>query len=310
MAEQDWREARAFTATAATMFRTLKTSDWFHPDGFPIAVERRNPQAPFGPHGHEFAEVVLVTGGRGVHVVGKESWPLGKGDAFVINGSRTHDYQDLQNLCLINVLFQPQKLQLQLADLQALPGYHALFTLEPAWRRRHKYRSRLQLSPRELEVVEAAVDELDEELKARRPGFGFMATALFMQLVGYLSRCYGRSRNSDSRSLLRIGKAISHLETGFSEAIDLDALADIAHMSKRSFIRTFQAATGSTPIAYLIQLRISRAASLLRQGDAPVTDIAFQVGFQDSNYFTRQFTKLLKLSPRAYRQRHRTTAEG
>jgi AraC family L-rhamnose operon transcriptional activator RhaR/AraC family L-rhamnose operon regulatory protein RhaS len=292
------------------MFRKLKTSEWFHPDGFPIAVERRNPQVPFGPHGHEFAEVVLVTGGRGVHIVGRESWPLGKGDVFVISGSRTHDYRDLQQLCLINILFQPEKLPLQLADLATLPGYHALFNLEPAWRRRHQYRSRLHLTPRELDVAVGWADDLDAELRTRRPGFGFMATAVFMQLIGYLSRCYGRARNTDSRSLLRIGKAISHLETRYAEPVDLDALAGIAQMSRRSFLRTFQAATGSTPIAYLIQLRISRAASLLRQCPAPVTEIAFQVGFQDSNYFTRQFTKVMGLSPRVYRQRNQPKERG
>jgi AraC-like DNA-binding protein len=75
-------------------------------------------------------------------------------------------------------------------------------------------------------------------------------------------------------------------------------------MSKRSFLRAFQAATGKSPIAYLIQLRINRAASLLRRGDDSITDIAFLVGFRDSNYFTRQFRKVFGTSPRAYRNQH------
>jgi AraC-like DNA-binding protein len=290
------------------MFRTLKSRDWFHPDGFPIAVERRNPQLPFGPHAHQFAEVVLVTAGRGLHVVGRESYPLSTGDVFVISGSTRHDYRDMENLCLINVLFQPRKLSLHVADLPTLPGYHALFTLEPAWRHRHRHRSRLRLTPRELTTATSLADELDEELRSRRPGFGFMSIALFMQLVGYLSRCYSRARNPDSRALLRIAHAISHLETHFAEPIDLGTLIDIAHMSKRSFIRCFQAATGSSPIAYLIQLRIRRAAALLRDTHDTVTDIAFRVGFQDSNYFTRQFTRQMGSPPRAYRRRHQPGA--
>ncbi len=283
---------------------TLKRKDWFHPDGFPISVERRDPQEPFGLHAHEFAEIGIITAGRGVHVTGKESYPLNAGDAFVIGGSRQHDYHSMEKLCLVNILFQPEKLNLRTYDLRTLPGYHALFTLEPAWRRRHQFNGRLRLTPQELSVVMVFVDKLDEELRTRASGFRFMATASFMQIVGYLSRCYAKSKHPDSRALLRIGEAISHLETNFQEPIDLDRLARIAHMSQRNFNRSFQAALGSSPIAHLVQLRVNRGASLLRRTEQSVTEIAFQVGFTDSNYFARQFRKLLGVTPSQYRKQH------
>jgi AraC family L-rhamnose operon transcriptional activator RhaR/AraC family L-rhamnose operon regulatory protein RhaS len=129
-----------------------------------------------------------------------------------------------------------------------------------------------------------------------------MATALFMQLVGHLSRAYARSKSANSPALLRIGEAISHLEKNYHEAIDLALLAQIANMSQRNFIRGFQAALDVSPIAHLVQLRINRAASLLRLTDQSVTEIAFQVGFTDSNYFARQFRKHLGTPPSAYRK--------
>ncbi|HZI31852.1 MAG TPA: helix-turn-helix domain-containing protein [Candidatus Binatia bacterium] len=283
---------------------TLKRKDWFQPDGFPIAVERRDPQEPFGLHTHEFSEIVIITSGRGVHITGKESYPLNTGDAFVIGGSRQHDYHSMERLCLVNILFQPEKLNLRAYDLRTLPGYHALFTLEPAWRQRHQFQGRLRLTPQELNVAMAFVDQLDEELRARTSGFKFMATASFMQIVGYLSRCFARAKNPDSRALLRIGEAISHLEANYRERIDLDQLAGMAHMSRRNFMRSFQAAMGTSPIAHLIQLRVNQAASLLRRTGHSVTDIAFQVGFSDSNYFARQFRTLLGVTPSQYRQQH------
>ena len=283
---------------------TLKRKDWFHPDGFAISVERRDPQEPFGLHAHEFAEIVIITAGRGVHVTGQESYPLNAGDVFVIGGSRQHDYHSMKKLCLVNILFQPEKLNLRTYDLRTLPGYHALFTLEPAWRRRHQFNGRLRLTSQELSVLLAFVDKLEEELLTRTGGFKFMATAAFMQIVGYLSRCYAKSKNPDSRALLRIGEAISHLEMNYPEPIELDRLARIAHMSKRNFIRSFQAAMGSSPIAHLVQLRVNRGASLLRRTEQSVTEIAFQVGFTDSNYFARQFRKLLHVTPSQYRKQH------
>ena len=44
----------------------LKKEHWFHPDGFPLAIERRDPQEPFGLHSHEFSELVIITRGSGV----------------------------------------------------------------------------------------------------------------------------------------------------------------------------------------------------------------------------------------------------
>lgn len=280
----------------------LKRKDWFHPDGFPIAVERREPQAPFGLHAHEFAEIVIITAGQGLHVTGTETYPLGLGDVFVIGGSRPHDYHSMENLCLVNILFQPERLNWRTQDLRTLPGYHALFTLEPAWRKRQQFNGRLRLRPPELSVVLAYVDQLEEELAARASGFKFMATASFMQIVGYLARCFGRSRSSDAQALLRIGAAISYLEANCQEFIGLEQLANIARMSPRTFARSFQAAMGSSPIAYLIQLRVNRGAALLRRTNQSVTEIAFQVGFDDSNYFTRQFHKLLGVTPSQYRR--------
>jgi AraC-like DNA-binding protein len=193
-------------------------------------------------------------------------------------------------------------IRLQTIDLPRMPGHHALFTLEPNCRRQHGFKSWLRLTPGELGTVLGLVEQLDLELSQRKPGFGFMATAFFMQLVGWLSRHYGSSRHADTHNLLRLAKTIAYLETNFHETLDLESLAKMAGMSKRSFLRTFQAGVGLTPIAYLIQLRVNRAAAMLRSGTENITEVAFRCGFADSNYFTRQFKQIMGQSPRRYRQ--------
>ncbi len=286
------------------MKQILRNQEWFHPDGFPITVERREPQEAFGPHTHEFTEIVIITGGKGMHITGNDSWELSAGDVFVISGNRTHEYRDIQGLRLVNTLYQPEHLALTLLDLPSVPGYHAMFTLEPAWRSRHQCNSRLHLSSKELTSVVALTERLEEELNERQPGFGFMAMATLMQIIGSLSRAYGRKPTPDGRALLRIGESVSYLELHLQNEVNVDLLAEKARMSKRSFLRAFRLATGSSPIAWLIETRVQRAAQLLRRTSRPVTDIAFEVGFNDSNYFTRQFTKRTGLSPTRYRTTH------
>ncbi len=286
------------------MVRTLRQEEWFHADGYPIAVLRRDPQEPFGLHCHDFTEIVVVTGGTARHVIGQDSWTLAAGDVFVIGGERPHDYQEMRRLSLINILYDPARLRMDLQDLPSVAGYHALFTLEPAWRKRHQFRSRLRLDARELGTLVGCIEDLETELAGRAAGFEFLALAQFMRLIGTLARSYVGTKGTDTHAILRIAEAISHLEARFAETIRLEDLATIAHMSERSFARAFQAAMGSSPIAYLVQLRINKAADLLRHGDASITDVAFRVGFSDGNYFSRQFHRLMGMTPREYRKHH------
>ena len=290
------------------MIRTLRKEDWFHADGFPIEVARRDPQEPFGLHAHEFSEIVIITCGSGLHVTEAESWVLSAGDVFVIGGSQPHDYLGMQDLHLINILFDPRELDFQPFDVNMLPGYHALFALEPAWRTRHQFMSRLRLNARDLAHVEGLVDMLDDELRTRNDGFRFLAMSHFMHLVGILSRCYTAQQHPNSQSLVRIAETIAHLEKNYHKGFNLDQLSDIAGMPRRSFIRAFKAATSESPIAYLIQLRVRKAAELLRRNDLSVTDVAYRVGFQDSNYFSRQFRSVIGLSPGKYRSNHLSEA--
>jgi AraC family L-rhamnose operon transcriptional activator RhaR/AraC family L-rhamnose operon regulatory protein RhaS len=187
-----------------------------------------------------------------------------------------------------------------LLDLPSVAGYHALFTLEPS---RSPAKGMLHLNSRELAQITGLVDRLENELKVREPGFAFMATATFMQVIGLLSRSYGRAPSPDGRAMLRIGEALSLLERHTYQKVNLDELASIAHMSRRSFLRVFQSATGTSPLNWQIGQRVARACGMLRNTDKRVTEIAFDVGFNDSNYFTRQFRKITGVSPREYRMR-------
>ncbi len=282
---------------------TLKKQDWFHSDGFPIAIERRDPQEPFGLHRHEFSEIVIITGGRGVHITGEDSYDLATGDTFVIGGDRPHDYLNMDKLSLINILFDPTELPTSFGDLQSLPGYHALFTLEPAWRKRHMFSSRLQLTPAELIDTLQIVDELECELTQREAGFEVMALASMLRMLAFLSRCYSNSMSPESKKLLRVAESISHIQRNYQCSIRLEELIEISGMSRRTFIRAFEDAMGVPPIKYLIQLRLAKACQLLRRTDSSITDIAFESGFSDSNYFSRQFRDSFGVSPRDYRQR-------
>jgi len=129
-----------------------------------------------------------------------------------------------------------------------------------------------------------------------------MATGLFMQLTVSLSRAYSSSPTEESLDLLRIGDAIAHIETHYAEKITLNELAEKSCLSTRHFTRVFQDCIGRSPIDHLMHVRCQKAAELLKGTDRTITDIAFECGFSDSNYFTRCFRKTMNQTPKQYRQ--------
>lgn len=285
------------------MVDTLPKSRYFADNLIPLAVIHSVTQFPMSRHAHQFSELVIVSKGSGIHGTGRESWPVSAGDVFVIAGARAHEYRDTDGLVLTNILFDPEFLAIPESDLRALPGYHALFTLEPAMRARGAFRSRLKLSLKALSHVDGLVEKLEGELSARKPGYRFMALAAFMELVGALSRYYEHVTAASGGDLLRIGKAIGYLENHYADSVRLDDVAREVHLSKRHLLRMFKEATGLTPGAYLLQVRVARGAERLRLGEDNVTEAAWQAGFNDSNYFTRQFRRLMGMSPSEYRKR-------
>jgi AraC-like DNA-binding protein len=278
--------------------------DCAHPSAFPLAVYRYDPQERIDPAARDFSEIVIIVGGHALRVSGGDSWLVTAGDVFVVGRHEGLAYRDIKDLRVINVLFSPERFHIELLDLSELPGYRSLFTLESSKSGGDARQKRvLRLSPKELSIAVNYAETLAHELKVKGPGFAFIACACFMQLVGYLSRAYSRSKCPDLRAQFSIRNAIGHLETHFDQPVNLNELSRLTHMSKRSFIRAFQAATGTTPIAYLGTLRLARAAAMLRRHEENVTSVALKVGYNDSNYFTRRFHAMFGVPPSEYRKR-------
>ncbi len=280
----------------------LTKKDYFADATLPMQVHIRDPQPVFPLHSHAFDELVIITRGAAMHVIGAQAFPVRSGDVFVITQHHEHEYRDMHRLALANILFDPGALNMNEWDIRALPGFHALFSLEPAFRAQHNFDSRLQLSDQQLQQVNEMIHELTRETEQRNPGYRVMAKGLFMQLAVFLSRAYSAGPTAESVDLLRIGDAIAHIEASYAQKITLDELARKSHLSKRHFSRVFHACIGRSPIDHLMLVRVQKAAERLKHTNRTITDIAFDCGFSDSNYLTRCFRKTIGLTPGQYRK--------
>src|SRR5688572_12303627 len=88
-------------------------------------------EGEFKMHSHQYSELVIVLGGRGVHLTDYENHPLEEGDVFVISGNTRHGFAEARSLKLCNVQYDPDQFLRGHRGLDDMMGYHALFDLEP-----------------------------------------------------------------------------------------------------------------------------------------------------------------------------------
>ena len=268
----------------------------------PLSVMHIHNHGNCALHGHAFSELVIVCHGSAVHVSPGGEYQLGAGDVFVLHGNQTHGYRNTASFEIVNILFRMDDLALSLRDLEPLPGYQVLFTLEPQARENGVFNSRLRISAEQLARIKDRVSEMVIEQRTMPAGWQFSIVAQFMLIVSDLCRAYSELENPAMRSLMRLGDVIAYIHQHYAEEITLDDLARVASMSRRTITREFRNGLGVSPIDYLIRERVNHALDLLRYSDVTVTETAYRVGFQDSNYFTRKFHALVGHSPRDARK--------
>lgn len=130
--------------------------------------------------------------------------------------------------------------------------------------------------------------------------------ACLLQLLAY----YFKKANVEKEKFFKdekISLLMSYIETNLQNEITIGKLAGIMHFHPNYFIRFFKEMIGMPPIEYINNMRIEQAKKLLQTMDTPIREIACEVGFNTSYYFTRIFKKKIGFTPSGYRLMLRAT---
>lgn len=105
-----------------------------------------------------------------------------------------------------------------------------------------------------------------------------------------------------AKKKVELSRVKNYLDEHYAEKMTLDELAAKFYINKFYMSKIFRETYGTTIIAYLEQLRITKAKNLLRFSDMTVDEIAYRVGLKDANYFSRLFKKVEGMTPSQYRR--------
>jgi transcriptional regulator GlxA family with amidase domain len=114
----------------------------------------------------------------------------------------------------------------------------------------------------------------------------------------------------DPKLLRRLLRAKDRMDAGSHEAWPVERLARVSGVSQAHFARAFKEAFGLPPHRYLLTRRLERAKALLRDTDLPITEIAFQTGWQSLGTFGRVFRDVTGESPSGLRTREQAAAHA
>lgn len=146
--------------------------------------------------------------------------------------------------------------------------------------------------------------------------YGASRLVLFLDLLTLLAarpserRSLSRRLPTPARSQLeeRIETALDYIRENYISEIRLADVAALCGMEPTAFSRWFKKQTGHTFAKFVNRTRVYSACTRLMETDQPITDICFEVGFNNIANFNRQFAKFCEQTPSAYRRRTRMVA--
>ena len=112
----------------------------------------------------------------------------------------------------------------------------------------------------------------------------------------------------ETKEAVRMRKILGFIEAHYAEELSLEMLSESAGISNSEAIRCFKKVMQTTPYRYLMDVRLAKAESLLRETTLPISEIAFRTGFNQQAYFGKCFREKMNCSPREYRRRNSSSA--
>ena len=241
---------------------------------------------------------------------------------FVLNGSTVYEFQGCDPIELAGGHFMvvppgmmhrgEQDLRMPTTLIGIVLAFDARgvtrntpFTVrELGWLRRHFKANSLTVHPLGQDLRRIIV-QLDKRLSGKKQDNDELSIAeMRLHVCSAISGAARQLSAVDSRdSQFVVNAAIDYMRDHLNEPFSVGKLVNHIGYGRSRLFELFRANTGMTPNDYLRRLRLEAARELLANTSRPVTEIAFKVGFNSSQYFSTVFLQYTGVTPTGFRSR-------
>lgn len=247
-------------------------------------IERPNWSFPCHQHSN-FSELIFVVKGEGVVTIGGERYAIQEGDLLIYNQGIVHEeYSSLTNpletyYCGISHSERPY----------LIPSEHRPLIKTKEYR----------------DAIQSLFTLIYDESQLQKEQYNEASEYLLMTLMIWIRRLseLDNSKNSDRDAESLAIRIKEFLDLNYLRHISLSEIADAFHMNPYYISHVFHRKYNDSPINYILNRRMAEAKQMLVQTKMKVSEIAQLLGYENSNYFTILFTRMMKESPTQFRKR-------
>lgn len=153
-----------------------------------------------------------------------------------------------------------------------------------------------------VNTVRIIIEEMQSAEDMHEAAVKGLVLCLLSKLSRLISPINTGNKQSKHNTVLRISPVLNYIFKNYHQQLEIPKLAALCGMSVTNFRRTFIKAMGTAPYDYICDFRIRMAAVMLTGTDTPVLDVSMLVGYQSLSSFNRHFKKIMKMTPRDWRQ--------
>jgi AraC-like DNA-binding protein len=124
----------------------------------------------------------------------------------------------------------------------------------------------------------------------------------YRRSVGY-DACHSNHPFNKNKGIDVVEAAVHYMKENMEHRITLQDILDYVGYSSTRFSSLFKKQMGDSPLSFFNRLKIEYACHMLKETDLHINQICFKVGFEDSLYFSRLFSRIMGMSPSEYRNK-------
>ena len=265
-------------------------------------------------HTHDFIEIVYVYDGKGYHIYNNVTYPVSKGELYIINSRTPHcfyptDKSNSEHLVVYNLCFLPEFISSINIHLPILVELTDIMLYKSLYPDEIIYSPDLKLSGSMRTEIEQLYEKMYLEFTSKGINYVELLRLSLCELLLKIHRFYQQNHASPESAVIKyrhqlIPDYIQYLRENYSKKVTIEELSNNFFLSKSYLSSLFKKATGSGVVEYLQHIRIERACELLTNTTLSITEISTQVGYTDYRFFNKSFKKITGVTAHEYRKKN------